>query len=58
MSAVDWTLAFQVPILILLAWSNWRTTKSVAQTTDLIRYYRREVDWLTKRVDDLEAKGK
>jgi hypothetical protein len=61
MSAADWTLAFQVPILILISgivWSNWRTTKNIAQTTNLIRDYRREINWLTKRLDSLEAKEK
>jgi hypothetical protein len=61
MIAAEWTLALQVLIVILISgivWSNWRTTENIAETTNLIRNYRREIDWLTKRLDDLEAKGK
>jgi hypothetical protein len=58
---IQWTtLALQVWILVTVAWSvwyAWRTQKATRATLDALIVYRREVEWMTARLEALEKKG-
>ena len=59
MTEGDLTLVLQVVIFLMLTWTVvWteRTRRSMRRATGLIQQYRREVDWLTSRLDALEGK--
>ena len=61
MTEGDLTLVLQVVIFLMLTWTVvWteRTRRSMRRATSLIQQYRREVDWLTSRLDALEGKTK
>lgn len=53
------TLTFLVQLLILatVGWTSWsiyRSGERMKRTSTLIEQYRREIGWLTERVDMLE----
>jgi hypothetical protein len=51
------TLAFQIVILVILTGSAWvsvRTRRNINRTLDALHAYRREVEWLTHRIETLE----
>jgi cell division protein FtsB len=55
----DIILALQILILILILASLWnvkRANKSTERATALIEQYRREIGWLTERMEMLEAR--
>jgi biopolymer transport protein ExbB/TolQ len=58
MSWVQWTtLVMQIWILFMVAgsaWYAWRTQKATGATLNAIREYRREIGWLTTRLEILE----
>ena len=56
-----YTLAVQFLILGIVGWTGWsiyRTTRSQAQTLSMVREYRREISWLTSRIEALEGQAK
>jgi hypothetical protein len=55
------TLVMQILILFVVGWSClWalRTKKATAATLQAIYEYRREISWLTARLEALEQKAK
>ena len=57
---VEWfTAGMQVVILILIGtitFRIWHSTKLTKKTNELIGQYRREVEWLSARIETLEAR--
>ena len=61
MSLGEITLAVQVVTLVILTFGVLgiiRTTRLTKQTTKMIESYRRELSWLTARLEALEAKAR
>jgi cell division protein FtsB len=58
---IEWfTLGMQFVILIAVGWSGWsavQTYKNTKRMTELIGQYRREIEWLTARIEALEGKA-
>lgn len=61
---IEWvqffTMGMQFVILIVIGWSTWgayQTYKNTKRTTELIGLYRREIEWLTARIEALEGKA-
>jgi len=61
MNWLSWaTLIMQFVILFTVAGSAlyaWRASKLNTQTLNAIREYRREIGWLTARLDAIEQQG-
>jgi hypothetical protein len=61
MNWLQWTtLALQIWILVMVAgsaWYAWRTQKATKATLAALIVYRREVEWMTARLEALERKG-
>lgn len=54
------TLVMQFVVLIVIVRSAWLATRSMKlndQTLNAIREYRREIHWLTARIEALEVKA-
>ena len=53
----DITFVIQIVTLALLGWTTWSIWKSgkrIKRQTTMIEQYRREIHWLTERVEQLE----
>lgn len=55
----DITLVLQILILAMLSWTTWsiyRTGNRTKRQMAMLEAYRREIRWLTDRVEQLEAR--
>jgi high-affinity Fe2+/Pb2+ permease len=51
------TLALQIVVLMMIMVSNWhlrRANKATQQAMQMLQQYRREIGWLTERMEMLE----
>lgn len=61
MNVEYFTLGMQFVILVIVGWNMGTAhmvSRNARQVAELIRGYRREIEWLTARIETLEAASK
>jgi hypothetical protein len=59
MTVQVFTLVMQFAILAVIGWTSWtmyKIHKRLRESSGMIAQFRREVDWLTTRIDLLESR--